>query len=388
MTEDGARRWTQPLITASIAAIITANTMIGPLLVGIAGDLGVSVGQAGLLAAVTALPQGLGSPVAGLLSDRFGRRPLIVLSLAGLGALSLAAAAAPTFSALVVIRFAAGMVGSLAPTALMASIGEIFPAARVARAMGWFNMGFSAAAIAGVPAMAAIAGALGWRWAFAAIGAVLVLAAVGIRLGFPVLPPRAVAGSVLATYRALWSVRGLASILGANLVERSLFVMVTIYLPPFLMLTYGLTAADVAPAIVVVALGSVGGNLLGGWLGDRFHRLAIFVLAQLTAGVLGLAAFGAGLALPLTVVLGALLMLANAASRPAFLAYATDLVPSARGALFGLVALSNQTGFIVGSVVGAAVIGGERRAGLAIAAAGLGALAALLALPLLRRPAR
>lgn len=388
MTDDGPRPWTQPLITASIAAIITANTMIGPLLVGIADDLGVSVGQAGLLAAVTALPQGLGSPVAGILSDRFGRRPLIVLSLAGLGALSLAAAAAPTFAMLAAIRFGAGMVGSLAPTGLMASIGEIFPAPRVARAMGWFNMGFSAAAIAGVPLMAAIGGALGWRWAFVAIGGVLLLAALGTRLGFPSLPPGAAPSGVLATYRALWRVRGLPSILGANLVERSLFVMVTIYLPPFLMLGYGLTAADVAPAIVVVALGSVGGNVLGGWLGDRFHRLGIFVLAQLAAGLLGLAVFGAGLALPLTVALAALLTLANAASRPAFLAYATDLAPAGRGALFGLVALTNQTGFIVGSVVGAAVIGGQRRAGLALAAAGLGTFAAVLALPLLRRATR
>lgn len=386
--DDHPPRWTQPLITASIAAIITANTMIGPLLVGIASDLGVSVGQAGLLAAVTALPQGLGSPVAGLLSDRFGRRPLIVLSLAGLGALSLAAAAAPSFAVLAVIRFAAGMVGSLAPTGFMASIGEIFPAARVARAMGWFNMGFSLAAIAGVPLMAAIGGTLGWRWAFGAIGGVLLLAALGTRLGFPALPPGAAPSSVLATYRALWSVRGLSSILAANLVERSLFVLVTIYLPPFLMLAYGLTAAEVAPAIVVVALGSVGGNLLGGWLGDRFHRLAIFVLAQLTAGLLGLAVFGAGLALPLAIALAALLTLSNAASRPAFLAYATELVRSGRGALFGLVALTNQSGFIVGSVVGAAVIGAERHVGLALAAAGLGALAALLALPLLRRPAR
>jgi len=359
--------------------------MIGPLLVDIARDLGVSVGQAGLLAAVTALPQGLISPAAGLLSDRLGRRPLIVLSLAALGALCLAAVLAPTFAALVALRFACGCVGSLAPTSLMASMGEIYPAPRTARAMGWFNMGFSLAAIAFVPLMAALGGALGWRWAFGATGGALLLAALGIQLWFPRRLPRPAPGGVLATYRELWGVPGLANVLGANLLERSLFVMVTIYLPAFLVLRYGLTATTVAPAIVVVAAGSVAGNVLGGWLGDRLPRLPVFVVAQLAAGLLGLAVFGGGLWLPSTVALGSLLALVNAASRPSFLAYSTELAPRNRGALFGIVALTNQGGFVVGSVVGAAVIGGNARVGLAVAAVCQGALAAGLVLPLVWR---
>jgi predicted MFS family arabinose efflux permease len=359
--------------------------MIGPLLVGIAADLGVSVGQAGLLAAVTAVPQALTSPVSGLISDRFGRRPMIVLSLGGLGALSLVAAAAPSFAALAAARFAAGCVGALAPVSLMASIGEIFPPARVSRAMGWFNMGFSIAAIAGVPLMAAVGGALGWRWAFGLIGAVLLLIALGMRLGFPSVPPRPAGGGALATYRSLRGIAGLPAVLGANLLERSLFVMATIYLPAFLMLDHGLTARAVAPAIAVVALGSMGGSVLGGWLGDRVDRPGLFVAAQATAGLLGLVVFGAGLPLAITVGLAALLALANAASRPGFLAYSTDLAPGARGALFGLVALTNQGGFILGSVVGAAAIGREGHLGLALAALGQGVLAAALALPLRRR---
>ena len=69
-----------------------------------------------------------------------------------------------------VVRFLAGLLGSLAPTSLMASVGDLFPSERRARAMGWFNMGFSFAAIGGVPIMGAVGGALGWRWAFVAIG--------------------------------------------------------------------------------------------------------------------------------------------------------------------------------------------------------------------------
>jgi len=42
----------------------------------------VPLGQAGLLAAAMSLPWALGAPFTGLLSDRLGRRPMIVLALA------------------------------------------------------------------------------------------------------------------------------------------------------------------------------------------------------------------------------------------------------------------------------------------------------------------
>ena len=142
---------TLALITTCVTGIVTSVTMIGPLLLDISRDLGISLGQAGLLAAAAAVPQALGSPFSGLLSDRFGRRPLIVLALGGVGLLGFAAALAPSFFVLAAIRFVAGLVGCLAPTSLMAAVGDLFPAERRSRAMGWFNMGFSFAAIAGVP---------------------------------------------------------------------------------------------------------------------------------------------------------------------------------------------------------------------------------------------
>lgn len=381
-----AGAFAQTLITACVTGIVTSVTMVGPLLLDISRDLGISVAQAGLLAAAAAVPQALGSPFSGLLSDRVGRRPMIVFALASVGVLGFAAALAPNFAVLCIVRFAAGLLGSLAPTSLMAAVGDLFPAERRARAMGWFNMGFSFAAIGGVPAIAAVGGAAGWRWAFVAIGVVLLALAVVVQVWFPRIPPMSVGTSVMATYRSVWGVRGLLALLGANLMERSLFTMVTIYLPAFLMLSYHMTAVGVAPVLAIVAIGTIAGNVLGGWLGDRrIPKPAIFAVAQLVAALLGLALFGTHGPLAIAVALAAALALANAASRPAFLAYGSDLAPGHRGALFGLIGLTNQSGLVIGSVVGATVLGSGGYRGFAVASLTMGVLAAGLVLPLVRR---
>jgi predicted MFS family arabinose efflux permease len=373
------------LITVGVTGIVTSVTMIGPLLVDIARDLGISLGQAGLLAAVAGVPQALFSPFSGLLSDRLGRKPMIVTAFGSVAALSVGAALAPGFAALAVARFLAGLLGSLAPSSLMASVGDLFPAERRARAMGWFNMGFSFAAIGGVPLMGAIGGTLGWRWAFVAIGLVMLGLAGGIWRWFPRIPPMASGTSVLATYRAVWGVPRLLPLLGANLMERSLFGMVAIYLPAFLMQSFRLSAVAVAPVLALVALGAIAGNMLGGWLGDRFHRPGIFVVAQVVGAGLGAALFAGGLRFGPAVALAAVLTLDNAASRPSFLAYGSELAPRQRGALFGLIALTNQSGLVIGSAVGAAAIGSGGYQGMALAALAQGLLAAALALPLLGR---
>src|SRR5206468_4475020 len=366
--------------------IITSMTMIGPLLLDIARDLRLPLGQASVLAVVSAVPQALSSPFAGLLADRFGRRPMIVLSLTGSGLLDLAASIAPSFATLVVIRFVAALVNSVAPTSTLAALGDLCRAQRLSRAMGWFNVGFSFAAIAGVPAMSAIGGAFGWRWAFATMG-VLLLAFAVLRW-FPDARPRRATASVPATYRALVRVRGLWSLMSANLIERSMFMMVTVYLPVFLMLAYTLSAIAVAPALSIVALGAIAGNVIGSWLGDRVPKPAVFVAAQLTAGLLGLALFGVQLFLPLAVALATLLAFTNSASRPGILAYTAEFSPAHRGALFRLLALTNQTGVIIGTAIGAAVLGHGNYGAFAVVTFVQGVLAAALAWPLvLRRPA-
>ena len=380
-----AGRGTLALITTTVFGIVLAMTMVGPLLLDLAAELDVSLGQAGLLAAAMALPWSLGAPFTGLLSDRLGRRPLIVLSLGGIGGATVGAAFAQDFTTLLLLRFLAGLFGAFGPASLLAAVGDLFPPERRGMAMGWLNMGFSLAAVAGVPLVGAIGGLFGWRWAFAATGVTLLGLALLVRLRFPA-PRLAPAGaSVLTIYRSVLGVPLLGNVLAANLLERGIFNAATLYLPPFLMLSYGLSAVAVAPSLSLVAGGMIVGNVLGGWLGDRTSKAGTFVVAQLLAGMIGLLLFGLPLGLLATALAGALFGLANAASRPAFLALGTELSTRHRGALLGLLSLTNQAGVVVGSALGGLAIGLGGYPTLALATLGSGLLAAALALPLAKR---
>jgi predicted MFS family arabinose efflux permease len=268
----------------------------------------------------------------------------------------------------------------------MAAVADVFPPNRRGMAMGWLNAGFGLAAVAGVPAVGIVGGLLGWRWAFAVTGLALLLLSACVQLGFPSLPATHTGSSLRQTYAEVLGVPRLGNVLTANLLERSIFNATVLYLPPFLMLNYGLGTADVAPALALVAIGTIVGTSFGGWLGDRFRgpRATIFVCAQITAGGIGLVLFGVAPGLVASVVLGALFGLSNASSRPAFLALGAELSPRYRGALLGLLSLTNQGGSVVGSSLGGLAIGMGSYGALALLTVCGGVGAAALAMPLVR----
>jgi predicted MFS family arabinose efflux permease len=236
-----------------------------------------------------------------------------------------------------------------------------------------------------VPGIGAIGGAFGWRWAFASAGLLLLGLGLLIRLTFPAPVPRIAEIGSSTGYRAVLTVPGLWSILGANLFERSLFNLAVLYLPSFLMLSYGLDAAQVAPILVLVAIGSIVGTVGGGWLGDRFSKVGIFVVAQALAGLVALALFTQTPGLAISTAGGALFGLLNASSRPSLLALSAALSTRNRGAVLGVLSVTNQGGVVLGASVGGLAIGLGGYGALAATMLVDAALASGLALPLLRR---
>ena len=102
----------------------------------------------GVFGTVFALMQFFFSPVLGVLSDRFGRRPVILLSNLGLGLDYIVMALSPTIGWLFVGRVISGITASSIPTA-MAYISDVVPKEKRAGAFGMIGVAFGLGFILG-----------------------------------------------------------------------------------------------------------------------------------------------------------------------------------------------------------------------------------------------
>ena len=130
----------------------------------------------GALVAMWAAMQFLCSPVIGALSDRYGRRPVILVSTAGLAADWALMALAPSLWWLAVGRLIGGITSS-SFTAIYAYMADITTPAERSRAYGLVGAAFSLGFIAG-PALGGIIGEWGPRapfWVAAALSALAFL---------------------------------------------------------------------------------------------------------------------------------------------------------------------------------------------------------------------
>jgi DHA1 family tetracycline resistance protein-like MFS transporter len=128
------------------------------------GDAARAAEVIGLFATVWALMQLLFSPLLGLLSDRFGRRPVILLSNLGLGLDYVVMACAPTLRWLFVGRLLSGIT-SASITAATAYISDVTPADKRARAFGLIGAAFGVGFVLG-PALGGWLGARSPRLPF------------------------------------------------------------------------------------------------------------------------------------------------------------------------------------------------------------------------------
>ena len=115
-------------------------------------------------AVVFALMQFVFSPVLGVLSDRFGRRPIILLSNLGLGLDYVVMALAPTIGWLFLGRIISGITTSSIPTA-MAYIADVTPKEKRAGAYGMIGVAFGVGFTFG-PAIGGLVGDINPRLAF------------------------------------------------------------------------------------------------------------------------------------------------------------------------------------------------------------------------------
>lgn len=144
----------------------------------------------GYLSFTYALMNFLFSPVIGALSDRYGRRPVLLISLGSLAVDYLIMAFAPTLWILFIGRVLAGISGATYSTAT-AYIADVTPKDQRAAAFGLVGAGFGVGFVLG-PVVGGLMGELGTRAPFYAAAA---LAMMNFLYGWFVLPESLSAGN-------------------------------------------------------------------------------------------------------------------------------------------------------------------------------------------------
>jgi MFS transporter, DHA1 family, tetracycline resistance protein len=133
----------------------------------------------GFVSTLYALMLFLFSPVQGALSDRFGRKPLLLISLFGTGVSQLALAAAPNLFWIAVAQVVNGCTGaSLA--VVFASIADLAPPKDYAKSFGWVGVTLGFAWVVG-PAIGGLLSIIGLRVPFFAAA---IISGLNLLYGF------------------------------------------------------------------------------------------------------------------------------------------------------------------------------------------------------------
>ncbi len=161
------------MFTAASQTII-----VTPILPLIGAELDVGPGPMGLLVSVYSWVLAFAALVMGPISDRVGRRRVLLL---GAGALTVALALhglADTFGSLLAMRVLAGAGGGVLSGAAVSYVGDAFPYERRGWATGWVMSGVPFGLVIGIPLGRALAVAAGFRAPFVAFAAVMAAAFV------------------------------------------------------------------------------------------------------------------------------------------------------------------------------------------------------------------
>jgi DHA1 family tetracycline resistance protein-like MFS transporter len=296
------RRAALIFIFITVLLDMVAVGMIVPVLPNLVKDfLGGDTARAariyGLFGTIWALMQFIFSPVLGTLSDRFGRRPIVLLSNFGLGLDYILMALSPTLSWLFVGRLISGVTAASIPAAT-AYIADVTPPEKRAAGFGMLGAAFGVGFVVG-PAVGGLLGHISPRLPFWVAAALSLLNAMyGLFVLPESLPPERRArfkwarANPIGSLKLLRSHPDLLGLASANFLSYlahdvlpSTFVLYASYRYGWNEQTVGLTLAGVG-----VAYGVVQGGLVGPIVSRLGERRALLV--GLLFGVAGFATFG------------------------------------------------------------------------------------------------
>ncbi|MDY8023550.1 MFS transporter [Paenibacillus polymyxa] len=324
--------WMTVILCWSAVVVMSSLYVTIPLLPFFAKVFGKTLAEAALPGSIFSLGFAAGCLVYGGLSDRFGRKQVIVTGLLALTIISLSLSLTSQYSVLVILRLLQGLAAATFSPVALAYAVDMFPAEKRVTAIGFISTGFLVAGIAGQVFSIVISEQMGWNTVFRMLGVLYAITFLIVLFFLPKTPSpqRGVRiwaafsqlGTVLRSY-PLWLTYTVAFVLLMSFV--SMYTVLGSYLsgPEF-----GLNSRQM---LYVRSAGIIGMLLspFAGKLGQKFG-VHIILRTALIIAILSLALMGMSHSLIAIVVLSVCFVSGIALSVPSLIAIVGQLGGAAR----------------------------------------------------------
>jgi MFS transporter, DHA1 family, solute carrier family 18 (vesicular amine transporter), member 1/2 len=338
------------LVAGAIFVDMLLYGLVVPIVPEYARSLGAGTGLLGFIFAAYAVGMFAASPVAALLTERLGARPVLMIGGIGVVVSTLAWASARDVGMLIAARAVQGAAAALAWTGGLAFTAASYGPERRGRVIGWLMTAMAVGSVLGAPVGGILADLLGYRAPF------LLTAGLGVAevLAFWRLLPRAVAKERQArVISGAWTLLAhgasrnvLLAVLGASTAVSTAEPFLPLRLHRDLNLSPGAIGLLFGLTMTVFAIGSplaaplanrIGPTRLiaGGLIGLAAVMPALAVASSVLAESLILVGLGACLAAVLTPALAALAEIVDATGTSYGMTYALFNIVYAGGMLLG-----------------------------------------------------
>jgi MFS family permease len=302
-----------------------------PLLPYIRDEFALDYTRAGFIISAFGVVYGVCQLPAGWLADRFGPRILLTIGIVGVGATGLLVGLSPNYLVLLAGLVLMGILGGGYHPSSTTMISSVVEPGKRGQALGFHMVGGSFSYFLAPLIAAGIAAASGWRGPFIA----LAIPAIGIGVMLHIILGKRVPAQKTVTQDISVSTeappapghkRRLITVIVLSSFTQALVMSIVSFIPLFLVDTFGTGKETAAASISLVYFMGLWAGPFGGYLSDRFGRVAIIitvcVMASIVVYLLNIAPYALGTGAILVLI--GILMYINTTSAQAFIADQTS----------------------------------------------------------------
>jgi len=355
-----------PLAIGGLGIGTTEFTVMG-LLPDIAKSLQITIPEAGHLISAYAMGVVVGAPLLIGYSVKFPPKKVLIVLMVIFTLFNALSAVMPDYTSLLIIRFMSGL-----PHGAFFGVGTVVASRLAGKGKEAFYIslmftGLTVANLAMVPLVTYIGHIFHWRWYFAIVAVIGLVALISLKLWLPAMEKNKDA-HFLEELKFLKRKQAWLVLMITAIGFGGLFTWFS-YITPLMTVIAGIKSSQMAYVMILAGAGMVVGNLAGGYLSDRLGPektccLLLFLMMISLSGVFFLSEYQ-NIALVLTFICGALsmsvaapinIMMMKAAPKSEMMAaafmQAAFNIANAMGAFLGGIPLEFKLPFNYPSLVG------------------------------------